>query len=29
MTQEHNATARRLYDQIAAASGFVQYRKAL
>ena len=29
MTQESNATARRLYDQIAALSGFVQYRKAL
>ena len=29
MTHETNATARRLYDQIAAASGFIQYRKAL
>lgn len=29
MTQEGNVTARRLYDQIATASGFIQYRKAL
>jgi GNAT superfamily N-acetyltransferase len=29
MTHETNATARRLYDQIAERSGFVQYRKAL
>lgn len=29
MTHETNATARRLYDQIATASGFIQYRKAL
>ena len=29
MTHESNATARRLYDQIAARSGFIQYRKAL
>jgi GNAT superfamily N-acetyltransferase len=29
MTHESNATARKLYDRIAAASGFVQYRKAL
>lgn len=29
MTHESNATARRLYEQIAAASGFVQYRKTL
>ncbi|QPB21541.1 GNAT family N-acetyltransferase [Rhizobium sp. 007] len=29
MTHETNATARRLYDQIAERSGFIQYRKAL
>lgn len=29
MTHETNATARRLYDRIAARSGFIQYRKAL
>jgi GNAT superfamily N-acetyltransferase len=29
MTHEANATARRLYDQIAERSGFIQYRKAL
>jgi GNAT superfamily N-acetyltransferase len=29
MTHETNVTARRLYDQIAAASGFIQYRKTL
>ncbi|MDE2430376.1 MAG: GNAT family N-acetyltransferase [Burkholderiales bacterium] len=28
-TQETNATARRLYDQVAANSGFIVYRKAL
>ena len=27
LTQEHNATARRLYDNIADRSGFIQYRK--
>ena len=26
-TQETNATARRLYDQVAANSGFIVYRK--
>ncbi|CZT35316.1 GNAT family N-acetyltransferase [Rhizobium sp. 9140] len=29
LTQDQNTTARRLYDRIAAASGFVQYRKPL
>ncbi|WP_244475312.1 MULTISPECIES: GNAT family N-acetyltransferase [unclassified Rhizobium] len=29
LTQDTNAPARRLYDRIAAASGFVQYRKHL
>lgn len=29
LTHESNATARRLYDNIAQASGFIQYRKAL
>ena len=29
MTDEHNLTARRLYDQVAARSGFIQYRKSL
>lgn len=29
LTQESNITARRLYDRIAQASGFVQYRKQL
>lgn len=29
MTHETNATARRLYDKIAKASGFIQYRKDL
>ncbi|TCL73532.1 GNAT family N-acetyltransferase [Rhizobium sp. BK251] len=29
MTHETNATARRLYDRIAARSGFIQYRKQL
>ncbi|KRB60201.1 GNAT family acetyltransferase [Rhizobium sp. Root708] len=29
MTHETNATARKLYDRIAARSGFIQYRKAL
>ena len=29
MTDEHNMTARRLYDQVAARSGFIQYRKTL
>jgi GNAT superfamily N-acetyltransferase len=29
MTHESNTTARRLYDQIAERSGFIQYRKAL
>ncbi|TCP90763.1 ribosomal protein S18 acetylase RimI-like enzyme [Rhizobium sp. PP-CC-2G-626] len=29
LTQDHNTTARRLYDRVAAASGFVQYRKPL
>jgi len=27
MTQESNATARRLYDQVAEYSGFIQYRR--
>ncbi len=27
MTQESNATARRLYDQVAERSGFIQYRR--
>ena len=27
MTQESNATARRLYDQVAENSGFIQYRR--
>ncbi len=27
MTQESNATARRLYDQLAERSGFIQYRR--
>ncbi len=27
MTQEDNATARRLYDQVAERSGFIQYRR--
>ena len=27
MTQESNATARRLYDQVAEQSGFIQYRR--
>ena len=27
MTQENNATARRLYDKVAECSGFIQYRK--
>jgi GNAT superfamily N-acetyltransferase len=27
MTQESNATARRLYDQVAEHSGFIQYRR--
>jgi hypothetical protein len=29
LTHESNATARRLYDRIAHASGFIQYRKPL
>ncbi len=29
LTQENNATARRLYDRVAVAPGFIQYRKAL
>jgi GNAT superfamily N-acetyltransferase len=29
LTQEDNATARRLYDRVAVAPGFIQYRKAL
>jgi GNAT superfamily N-acetyltransferase len=29
MTHQDNATAQRLYDRIAAKSGFIQYRKAL
>jgi GNAT superfamily N-acetyltransferase len=29
MTQESNATARRLYDQVAERSGFIQYRRQL
>ncbi|WP_273724899.1 GNAT family N-acetyltransferase [Brucella gallinifaecis] len=29
LTHESNATARRLYDSIAQASGFIQYRKTL
>lgn len=29
LTQEHNATARKLYDQVADNAGFIQYRKAL
>jgi hypothetical protein len=29
MKHETNATTRRLYDRIAARSGFIQYRKAL
>ncbi|RDJ12152.1 GNAT family N-acetyltransferase [Rhizobium grahamii] len=29
MTHETNVTARKLYDRIAARSGFIQYRKAL
>ncbi|MEL7098235.1 MAG: GNAT family N-acetyltransferase [Pseudomonadota bacterium] len=27
MTQEHNATARQLYDRIAVRSGFIQYKR--
>jgi len=27
MTQESNATARKLYDQVAEYSGFIQYRR--
>ncbi len=29
LTQENNATARRLYDRVAIAPGFIQYRKPL
>ncbi|SER46418.1 GNAT family N-acetyltransferase [Rhizobium sp. NFR03] len=29
LTQDDNTTARRLYDRVAAASGFIQYRKSL
>ncbi|WP_407294327.1 GNAT family N-acetyltransferase [Stutzerimonas zhaodongensis] len=29
LTQEHNITARQLYDRIAERTGFVQYRKLL